>query len=46
MQHKSATFDKRTPLSGSYNWAHSAAAYHEDYILVMHDPRIAVRFQK
>ncbi len=45
MHHKFAIFDGGITLTGSYNWTRSAAEYNQENILVMHDPRIAMRFQ-
>ncbi len=46
MHHKFAIFDKRTTLTGSYNWTRSAAQHNQENILVTHDTKIARTFQQ
>ncbi len=45
MHHKFAVFDKRTVLTGSYNWTRSAAKYNHENIVVTDDPTIATPYQ-
>lgn len=46
MHHKFAIFDRKTILTGSYNWTRSAAEFNEENILVTHDSRIAGYYQQ
>jgi phosphatidylserine/phosphatidylglycerophosphate/cardiolipin synthase-like enzyme len=44
MHHKFAIFDRRTALTGSYNWTRSAAEQNEENIVVTDDRRITKIF--
>ncbi len=44
MHHKFALFDRRTLLTGSYNWTRSAAAQNFENLIVTDDPRLAATF--
>jgi len=45
MHHKFAIFDKKTVLSGSYNWTRSAGRQNEN-IIIINDKEIAIRFER
>jgi cardiolipin hydrolase len=44
MHHKFAVFDRKTLLSGSYNWTRSAANHNHENIIVTQDARLAGTF--
>lgn len=44
MHHKFAVFDRRTLVTGSYNWTRSAAEYNRENIIVSDDPRLVSPF--
>lgn len=46
MHHKFAIFDRRTLITGSYNWTRSAAEYNEENLLVTYDQASLAAFQK
>ncbi len=46
MHHKYAIFDKRTLLTGSYNWTRSAADFNRENIVVSDDPELVTPFQR
>lgn len=46
MHHKFAIFDRRTLVTGSYNWTRSAAEYNEENMLVTYDAPSLSQFQK
>lgn len=45
MHHKFAVFDKKTLLTGSYNWTRSAAQYNQENILETNDPKALSDYQ-
>ena len=45
MHHKFAVFDRRTVVTGSYNWTRSAARYNHENIVVSDDPAIVAPYQ-
>jgi cardiolipin hydrolase len=44
MHHKFAVFDRRTLLSGSYNWTRSAALDNEENLIVTNDEKLVAAF--
>lgn len=46
MHHKYAIFDRRTVITGSYNWTRSAAEFNRENIIMSSDPRMIEPFQK
>jgi len=44
MHHKFALFDRRTLLTGSYNWTRSAAAHNHENVIVTSDHQLASAF--
>ncbi|MBL8848264.1 MAG: endonuclease [Planctomycetaceae bacterium] len=46
MHHKFAIFDRRTLITGSYNWTRSAAEYNEENLLVTYDASPLAEFQE
>ncbi|MBC7919560.1 MAG: endonuclease [Ferruginibacter sp.] len=44
MHHKFAVADRRTLLTGSYNWTRSAALYNHENILVTAEPRVVAAY--
>ena len=45
MHHKFAIFDRKTLISGSYNWTRSAARVNQENILLTDDGRLVADFQ-
>ena len=45
MHHKFAIFDRRSLLTGSYNWTRSAAEHNEENFLITHDKKFLKAFQ-
>lgn len=45
MHHKFAVFDRRSLLTGSYNWTRSAAAHNEENLVLVEDPRLVSAFR-
>ena len=45
MHHKFAIFDRKTVLTGSYNWTRSAAKYNHENILISNDVRVIEPYQ-
>jgi cardiolipin hydrolase len=46
MHHKFMIMDKKTVLTGSYNWTRNAAIYNQENIISLTDSEIAQRFQE
>lgn len=46
MHHKFALFDKRTVLTGSYNWTRGAAVYNEENLVVTNEPKVVRQFSE
>jgi phosphatidylserine/phosphatidylglycerophosphate/cardiolipin synthase-like enzyme len=46
MHHKFALFDRRTLITGSYNWTRSAARDNEENLVVLSDRNLAAEFQR
>ena len=46
MHHKFALYDRKTLLTGSYNWTRSAAQHNEENFIVTHDSGLVNRFTK
>ena len=46
MHHKFALFDKKTTLTGSYNWTRSAERYNHENILITNSSNIFKQFDK
>ncbi|MFO1092139.1 MAG: phospholipase D-like domain-containing protein [Planctomycetaceae bacterium] len=46
MHHKFAIFDRRTLVTGSYNWTRSAAEYNEENMLSTSEPAVLAQFQQ
>ena len=46
MHHKFAVADRRTLLTGSYNWTRSAALYNHENVLVTAEPRVVEAYVK
>ncbi|MBT8494080.1 MAG: endonuclease [Deltaproteobacteria bacterium] len=46
MHHKFAIFDRRTLVTGSYNWTRSAAEYNRENLVVSDDAKLVVPYQK
>ena len=46
MHHKFALYDRKTLLTGSYNWTRSAAEHNEENFIVTEDSRLVNRFTK
>ncbi|MEM7350164.1 MAG: phospholipase D-like domain-containing protein [Acidobacteriota bacterium] len=44
MHHKFALFDRRTLVTGSYNWTYSAASRNQENLVVTDDPRLVKDF--
>ena len=44
MHHKFALFDRKTLLTGSYNWTRSAAQHNEENLIVTDDPGLVAEF--
>lgn len=44
MHHKFCIIDRKTVLTGSYNWTYSAANYNEESLLVMDDKEVVEQF--
>jgi phosphatidylserine/phosphatidylglycerophosphate/cardiolipin synthase-like enzyme len=46
MHHKYAIFDRRTMVTGSYNWTRSAAEFNRENLVVTSDARMVTAFRK
>jgi phosphatidylserine/phosphatidylglycerophosphate/cardiolipin synthase-like enzyme len=46
MHHKFALFDRRTLLTGSYNWTRGASENNEENLVVLGDPGLVSRFSE
>jgi cardiolipin hydrolase len=46
MHHKFAILDRRTIVTGSYNWTLGAARDNEENIVVLDDPRLIAQFER
>ncbi|MEM1031183.1 MAG: phospholipase D-like domain-containing protein [Myxococcota bacterium] len=44
MHHKFALFDRRTLLTGSYNWTRSAARFNREHVVFLDDPGLVRTF--
>jgi mitochondrial cardiolipin hydrolase len=46
MHHKFALFDKKTLLTGSYNWTRSAERYNHENIIISDSPKMMKEFER
>ena len=46
LHHKFAVIDKRTVITGSFNWSPSAAHQNDETLLVIHSPKLAAHFTR
>ena len=46
LHHKFAVIDKKTVITGSFNWSPSAAHTNDETLLVIHSPQLARHFTR
>ena len=46
LHHKFAVIDKKTVITGSFNWSPSAAHANDETLLVIHSPQLAKHFTR
>ena len=46
LHHKFAVIDRKTVITGSFNWSPSAAHTNDETLLVIHSPKLAAHFTR